>query len=49
METRRFLRGKGNGPGLAKHAAAIVDAVKAQASEVSDLRKRLDGVKKLLD
>jgi hypothetical protein len=34
---------------LVKNVQALADAVKAQASEVSDLRKRLDGVKKLLD
>ena len=34
---------------LVQNVQALADAVKAQAGEVSDLRKRLDGVKKLLD
>ncbi len=33
---------------LVQNIQALADAVKAQAGEVSDLRKRLDGVKKLL-
>ncbi len=33
---------------LVKNVQALAEAVKAQAGEVSDLRKRLDGVKKLL-
>ena len=34
---------------LVQNVQALAEAVKSQAGEVSDLRKRLDGVKKLLD
>ena len=33
---------------LVRNVQALAEAIKAQAGEVSDLRKRLDGVKKLL-
>jgi len=33
---------------LVRNVQALAEAVKSQAGEVSDLRKRLDGVKKLL-
>ena len=34
---------------LVRDVQALADAIKAQAGEVADLRKKLDGVKKLLD
>ena len=34
---------------LVRDVQALADAIKSQAGEVADLRKKLDGVKKLLD
>ena len=33
---------------LVQNVQALAEAVKSQAGEVSDLRKRLDGIKKLI-